>query len=364
MDRIIKSNNRDIRIDCAKMIATLLVVIGHSGFFDVDTNIIGLGLQMSNVIIDVSIVKKIFDVLVGVIYSCHMELFMVLSGMVYFICEYQHKYDDIRLFIENKFRRLILIYILITTCFNIPLALFAGYFGSKDILRHIVYYFIGFGKNHLWFLIALFIIQIVVKAIYNNNVLFRFTFTISIVLNIVVCKVTVIEFFYIDRVARYLFWFMLGIIIQRNIGLLEKVNVFEKKVLIFVMLVGWAGTYFVKIKFINNFISVFLTALAGVAFFVLVSDFISEHCPKVISNRIVSVISKNSFDIYIYGTPVNYIIFAMISVKYSCISPLVLNGIQSALFILLRVCLQITIPISMSAALHRIRRICVAFSDK
>ena len=355
MDRIIKSNNRDIRIDCAKMIATLLVVIGHSGFFDVDTNIVGLGLQMSNVIIDNSIIKNIFDALVGVIYSCHMELFMVLSGMAYYICENLHKYDDIRLFIKNKFRRLISVYILITVCYNIPFALFAGYFGSKDILRHIVYYFIGFGKNHLWFLIALFIIQLVVKAVYNNNKRFRLTFAISIILNIIVRMVNVIELFYIDRAATYLFWFMLGVIIQRNIGLLEKINVFKKMIINFTMLVAWTSAYIIKMKFINNYISMFLTTIAGVMFFLLVSDFISEHCPKVINNRIVSVIANNSFNIYIYGTPINYIIFAMISMKYSFTSPLVLNGIQSAFFILLRVCLQITIPIVISAALARIR---------
>lgn len=342
---------KDDSIEMGKVIAALLVVIGHSAFLSVETNIIGLGVDVSNIIIDSTLIKKIFDCIVGVIYSCHMELFMVLSGMVYHICTKNDKYNDIRKFVGNKFNRLVITYVLVSIMFSIPSGILCEYFGNPIDIKKIVLYLIGFGKNHLWFLITLFYIYLLVRLI-RKKMLLYIVCMFSVFANYFSRKIYAFEFLYIDRLMLYLMWFLVGVFIQERMCFWDKLGKTIRKIVIICILSGWTLFYCLS-RWSSVYIISLIATLFGVLFFLLLSRELVQGQHYVLSNYFYRLLEQNTFEIYLYGTPVNYLIFAIIGLFFNSHNPWILNNITSALFIIFRICCQIVLPLIIS---HIIRK--------
>ena len=348
----VKSFEKDNTIAIGKVIAAILVIIGHSGFLSVDTQIYGLGFDATSFIIDTSFIKRLFEVMVGLIYSCHMELFMALSGMVYCICEQKNKYKDIKLFVINKFKRLVIVYFIVSLLFCIPLGAMCGYFGKPIEWIKVFYYLLGFGKNHLWFLIALFYIFIIIRISKNNDLLKRIIFISSVIMNIIVNKVYITECFYIDKLMMYLIWFIIGIEIQKKIKIIDDLNKRDHLIGSMGFACFWSGFYLLE-KITESYIIDVLTSTSGVLFFIIFSNTIFKYYSNITDNKIFNIISNKTYDLYLYGTPINYIIFAILSNLYDDRHPLILNNIMSLVFIIIRICCQLVIPLGISLLLEK-----------
>ena len=128
-----KESNRIECLDIAKGIGIILVIMGHTGFLT--------------------------ETLKTYVFSFHMPLFFVISGMV--MCHKEDLLKERRSLFEKKARSLLvpyfwfsLIYIIIyIVTYNLGLT------SKEDFLQSVIYMFTFYGDSTLWFLPALLIAE-------------------------------------------------------------------------------------------------------------------------------------------------------------------------------------------------------------
>ncbi len=332
--------------DYLRSLATILVVLGHSAFYTITTNTPEIGIDFSQSIIDNTIIYRLYIIFGGLIYSCHMHVFMVLSGMIYAFSLGSGKYTNFKIFIKNKLKRLLIPYVLVSLLYNIPVLLISGYFNSNNLFYNIWLYLIGFGKNHLWFLITLVYIFFIVHIIYiiKNKMVFLVVYFFSVILCIFIDSgiIQLTELLYVDRLCLYLFWFMTGVIVHYFLQNKKSCITYDHVPRYFpwIMLVVWLlvyGGYRVS----KIYVLFFMARITGVIFFVLLSIFLSERKIKKIEHYNTKLCDL-SFDIYLYGVPLNYIVLvafvSIFPVPYS------MSWFSSGGLIILRIITQMLIP--------------------
>lgn len=351
-------------VEIIRVFATILVIIGHCTFYTISTAIPSMGCDYSTTIIDNSVTWQIANQIVQFIYIFHMPLFFALSGMVYAICIQQGKYTNYRRTINNKFRNLVLPYFAITTIYNIPIYWWAGYFDND--FGNVILYFIGFGENHLWFLIALFYCFLFTHYIhiYHSKYEIEIFITGGILLWLISKKMPYqLQCLYIDRLLRYYIWFISGYLIYyvKEHYLKERLFCFKfrnkdikirtsilKLVLILSIIMVTIGWYKNVVPLGGTILSLLIILLI----FAVSIDMNSARAERISSRTWVKVINKYSKHIFYYGVPMNYIIFGIV-IRRS--KPIVFSNFDSFLFISLRFLTQVFFPIIICTCVEYIR---------
>lgn len=341
-------DKKDNTIKLLRVIATLLVVIGHSNFYSISTNIRGLGYDASTYIVDYSRFWILSSYLVGIIYSCHMQLFFVISGYVFLLCLKKGKYKNFTVLTTAKFHRLIVPYIVVTVLYNIPILMYADYF-SHDA-RNIFLYFIGYGKNHLWYLVALFFIFLLVYGIrfalhrvniLNEKVILAVLFltTLLVYIQIECGIVNIPEFAYLDRMVKYLVWFLFGMILHeiKDTAFCKYFRVKLSWYGVIVLLVSWVALYLISLIGQSKLVAI-ITSFTGVLFFYEFCKCIATQTRISASCKLIDLIDKYSLEIYLYGVPLNYII---LTILIQLCGKIELNNVQSLLLFMLRFIIQL-----------------------
>lgn len=335
---------KDYTIKLLRVIATLLVILGHSNFYSISTSVSGLGYDISMSIVDHSKFWTLSSYFVGIIYSCHMQLFFVISGYVFSLCMKNKRYKNFSALATAKFHRLVVPYIVVTILYNTPILMYANYFSYN--IRNILLYFIGYGKNHLWYLIALFFIFLLVYALQtfqkrvsvsSGKNIFVITFLGALLIySLIDCRIIKItEFAYFDRVAKYFVWFLLGMILyEMNDTSNQYFNVKRRRCLAIILFFVWVVSYLIG----SNKIRSTITSFSGVLFFYVSCGYIEARYRIAESNKLLSLIDKYSLDIYLYGVPLNYLILAILAKMGGRIE---LNNVQSLLLFLFRFWIQL-----------------------
>lgn len=336
---------KDYTIKLLRVIATLLVVFGHSNFYLISTEIHGLGYDISMNIVDHSKFWTIASYLIGLIYTCHMQLFFAISGYVFSLCIANKKYKNYKELTIAKFCRLIIPYFFVTLLYNLPILLYANYFSHN--LQNVLLYFIGYGKNHLWYLVALFFVFLITYAFLNFMeklsafdqkisfiVVFLGALFICFLIECGIIKVT--EFMYLDRTLKYFVWFLFGMILRETYYFFDSWKFKEKQIRcsIVTLFFSWAVLY---LNCHNRLVSV-LTSFLGVLFFYESCFYIEMKYKIAESNKLIDLIDKYSFEIYLYGVPLNYLILTILVDIYDKVE---LNNVQSILLFLTRFFVQI-----------------------
>ena len=189
-----------------RVIATLLVVIGHSGYVTMMTEYGGI--QMWEY--DKPILQTFIDLGIRVIYSFHMPLFFALSGAL-FAHSTKSKPLSCRDLLKSKGKRLLMPYILCNFLWVIPLKLLSGYWNSsRSVVNDI---FVGQvllgGNNHLWYLWALFIITFI-AYIFRNNERIRLLIAVILYTAGAILDESNITVFAINRILLNYIWFECG----------------------------------------------------------------------------------------------------------------------------------------------------------
>jgi fucose 4-O-acetylase-like acetyltransferase len=178
--------NRLIFIDIARAICIILVVIGHY----VPDNSPNWYLILNNII-----------------YSFHMPLFMFVSGYVYSAIQKPVAYKD---FVFNKFKRLIVPYLFVST-----VIIFIKFLTAKNMYLenpislssfYEIFYLPSAGF-FLWFIYVLFLIFLIIPFINTSSKLNIFLI-ISFILLLIPINFT--NLFCIAQLKRNLFYFVLG----------------------------------------------------------------------------------------------------------------------------------------------------------
>lgn len=352
-----KDVRRIAEYDIIRVILTLLVVLGHSLYITIATKYGGIDYLtlMNESGISAPIMYKLLSLGVEFIYSFHMQAYIALSGVVFAI-QMRKLNPDI---LKKKAKRLLVPYVMVGLLYSVPLKLIAGYYNNSENVAYDVLVGQMFcqGNNYLWFCVTLFLICVFIYLLetkVKGHEYIKLMVMLVLCLMPSFCKINIV-----NNVLRYLFWFYIGYCFQK----------FE-----------WHN----KIKFSSNKIkdcavSVLLTfALFAVKFLLpkfseiddlkILSCMLSllgcislyKICLSVVDCRftkssIYQKILNNSYEIYLYSDPLNYVILALI--YFMCGIDVFASNLFYLLMFVVRFVVTIIIAIGISKLLKESKKI-------
>lgn len=329
-----------------RVIATLLVVIGHSGYISMLTEYGGIQMWEYNK----PILQTLIDLGVRVIYSFHMPLFFALSGAL-FAHSIKTKPLSYKNLLKSKGRRLLLPYILCNLLWVIPVKLISGYWsGSESIVEDILVgqVFLG-GNNHLWYLWALFVITCVAYIFRNNERMRLLIAVIMFVVGVVLDKSN-ITLFAINRILFNYIWFECGMLYAKyreNIIDYANKKKFRNLMVSIVVYIVILSIYLVLAK--GNRYAYALVNISGVVASVVISISLMGSC--FVKSKLYTTVLKHSMFIYLLSDTINYPILAVI--KATNCRFLIETNIGAMLLFVFRIIFTIGISIVLENVISR-----------
>lgn len=291
--------------DWLRLIATVLVVIGHSRYIGMDATNGGVRYIMPEFTNPAfySYIVSFFGLMVSYIYSFHMPLFFFLSGSVLRLKPLK-SFDG---FCKDKVKRLIVPYFLVGLFFMLPVKYFASFYTNEGL--HLAYrnFYNGSDSGHLWFLTALFWCMVVFVALVKVCERLQVK---SEVLLLFICmmiqmsaKLLPFDVLALKQGMGYIGWFALGYLFER---------IRTDK------LVDWAAWCKVAAFFITGVLFVLNIKVgifddnSNIICGCLFAYFTAEVCGiwfKGLENTgIYKVVIRNLFAIYLFHDPLEYVI--------------------------------------------------------
>lgn len=318
-----KIQRRNIEVyDLIRIVATLLVVVGHGG-------ILAWGLK-SGVISPYSefeassLVAYIAATVKKIIYCFHMPLFVCLSGAIFGI---SNKPKNIK-WIKKRAWRLLMPYFFVASFILIPVRIFVGYYDHSFNLLHILFrdVFLSYDVNYLWFLPMLFSLDLIFCVIQRVEILDKKTSQLGLLLLLLGIsagqfKIGVLPF-QLHKTLEYMFWFYLGILMERNRNKWENVKLRHAIGLVVGFFVS-ALIYFQLEAVLNDgaieHYRVFIVPVKMLIYYVM--EFLGVVSTFLISARIGKGkafekcrIEIYSFDIYLLHVPIMMVVRKIIYV--------------------------------------------------
>lgn len=313
--------------------AILVVVLGHSMIIYSDNWSI---FQARNQSVFFSIVKKYIDIF-------QMPLFIFVSGYVYsFVKLERHKYKDFIPFLKNKFKRLIIPFVCVAVFYVLPirkLVHYEPYEGQSFLTFLFENVLLGKDTGHLWYLPTIFFIFLIFYLI-ENRVLRKSPYLINLlVLGILSCVCSLLpDILYIKFVTQYLLFFYLGYLIRDLLKDRERKK--ERTNITYVLIMILFLLQFVGLVF-NNLLSEYASqpvysliitvgqrvgSVCSILFFYFLFVKINDVFPRLSENKYINFVDKESFPIYLFHSPIIYIMLFFLADKD--INPFVLISIN------------------------------------
>lgn len=303
--------------DILRVMATLLVVIGHCTYYKISTEYGGC--DYSYLVMDESIVFKVVSEWTSFIYIFHMPLFIALSGALFAKSLTRGHYTSFKEVVNKKAKRLIIPFIVVTLFYAVPIKFLSGYFNeSTNVFRDIfIGQFLIQGSTHLWYLLTLFLVFIVVY-LWLKNINLDFTycsifredilkqmggFVFFALLSMISGKIHIYCLFY---VCQYTFWFYVGMLFERHRMFFEN-NFFNVKKILLLDVVLYAiykiiGHIAMTLPMMIIFKIMLCLTVYRLSYLATMSN--------IMNYKIFSILRRNSLGIYLYSDPVNYFILA------------------------------------------------------
>lgn len=277
---------KNIKLINLRAMAILLVVFGHSIIlYCPDWGVY----QTDNKVLFLQVIKNFINII-------QMPIFFSISGYLFY--QSINKKRTLKQFTLNKFKRLIIPMIFIGIFYMIPIRCLIKYppYNNLNIHQILMLFIEGKELGHLWYLIILFIIFIIaylfMKNIKNNNI-FKdlIIFLLLIILQVVQQKVYINT--YINLVMSNFLYFYTGILLNKY----EKKLYINKLIDILLLMTSFVLVPIFNNQYYNLFCSIISIGL----------------CYKLMPNKtnnIIEIVSKNSFGIYLFHSPLVYITYS------------------------------------------------------
>lgn len=331
-----------VEYDIIRVLALLLVVVGHCDFIK------SHGVDVSNIISENLITYEMFEDNVRAwIYSFHMPLFIMMSGAMYAIV--RSKYTNFE-YIKNRFKRLIVPYLVCGTLFAFPIKYISGYFiGDSIIKAYIKSVLTASMPGHLWFLWVLFVVSILMCACLDSFAYRKMgggTFLlIFLIVNIVSPKGE--YYFQIYRILEYPFYYLLGYYFEGtgvrsrlfNISKSRKAALAATLFAASILLIIASNNLLITNRLICNCYSI-VQAITGTMFIFVVSSLVADNWTR---KTVLKKLLDNSFSIYLYHEPLQFAllyVFATLGLL-QCFN----NETGYMLLIIVRLIVGIVVPV-------------------
>ena len=296
---------KNLKIVNIRAIAIIIVVFGHSII------LYSPSWGMYNTVNKV----YLFEILKQIINVVQMPIFFSLSGYLFY--KTISKDNNFLNFLKLKFNRLILPFIFTAIFWMIPMKKIINYSHYNDIGMFEILKFVLTGKDagHLWYLPTLFLIFLIMyflclflkkRSFFEDLLIFILLLLISIISNNLNTNI------YISSALFYSIYFYFGFCLFKYEDYIMNIN---KKIisllLVFLM--------FIPI-FINNlYLNYIITMIIILSLYIIVPNK---------TNKYISSISKNSFGIYLFHSPLVYITYSY----FANANPLIVVFINFVIF--------------------------------
>lgn len=279
--------------DVAKVLLTLLVVFAHASRMYDD----GVYTPTTS--------SSSLRVLTVIIYSFHMPAFFLLSGCIFGYQIDNGNYKNHWLFLSNKFRNLVIPYLLIGLFFVAPTMVLLGL--TEDSFTQYIWRGIILCKNnrHLWYIISLFgILALTIplrrlllsKNIWCGIILLSISFFFSI-------KNISPERFQVWSIINYFPFFLCGVYLNRY---WEYIFTKSNRVWIIVCFISCVLLLTLRVFAFNRFLYYVFAAAGCCALFCFVS-----LLPATVGQwKLVRTLLRCSYGIYLIHPMLIYLIFA------------------------------------------------------
>lgn len=307
---------REVRIpqyDVLRVIATLLVVISHGHYHAFQTGFGGI--DYSALMVGGDLSWKLIRVITEFINSFTMPTFMALGGALFYRSMERGKFQTLGKLAVDKAKRLLIPFLVVSVLYSFPLKLVTGYFsGSDNVLRDFLLgQLLIQGNTHLWYLIAMFIDFLIC---YVLEVYIKVPRLVKLaVLAVVSVTVWNFQIYLVAYPLRYMVWFYAGYCFESQ---RERIGGFAGS--------GWgilgcvaAGVVYFGVRSLLDGVGIsgVLRTLSmrllvpGIAASSLYALSCGLARTKALSSKLFRCLSRNTFGIYLYSDPVNYVILYM-----------------------------------------------------
>ncbi|VYU05035.1 acyltransferase family protein [Clostridium butyricum] len=292
-----------------KYIALMLVIIGHS------TNV-----YRENWVFQSDIHSNFFKWISIYVNSFHMQIFIFISGSVYCYCKkYKYAYNNFKILILNKFKRLMIPYIIIGALYVIPIGIIIGIQTYQDGYQSsLINLLLGYESGHLWFLMMSFILLVVFfqleKFFIEKNkciiiCLFFFVF------QLLYSKLP--RIFLINKAMFYMIFFYSGYILFLKYELISKIQFkLNSGKIIIISFLGIntllaAKEIIPSIPIISSIIDIFISDIIGMLGVIQMYSVVLYFKKIRLNPKIkytIKYINKYNFQIYLLHEPIIFII--------------------------------------------------------
>lgn len=237
-------------------------------------------------------------------------------------------------FVKNKFVRLLIPYFSIAIIYVIPIRLLTKYSGYQNksyielIVQNVV---LGKDIGHLWFLPTLFLIFILFYLFEKHIRKLPSTLGIWFFISLSIISGFMPTIFFIQRALSYSLYFYIGYKVRELVQ--KRENIGNKTILVGLFILQFIGFGFSIITRNQNLI-IFngldllfdkLASLSSVLFYYLLFNKLSTKKAALTENKIIKLIDKESFQIYLFHSPLIYIVLYNIQ-NYKITPFLVVTG--------------------------------------
>lgn len=301
--------------DWVRVIAIILVVIGHGSYLSISTILGGVNYELPSTLN--GHYNDFFCTTIRNIgswaYQFHMPIFFLLSGAVAAISNLE-KFDTM---FEKKIKRLLVPYYVYGLLFMLPIKYCMGFYGTDNI-KKVARSFLGISEcGHLWFLPVLFwcfvFSYLLFKTVGKKSIYLVFV----IVFILWRCTPDIENGYYgLTMTIDYLPWFVIGYIFEKN-RQKHKTDLSIQSILMrigILSVIVWAMSG-ALIK-PDDFISVLVKSYWVYCIAYLGSSLFGKG-GKI--EKTIKIISRNSIYIYIFHDPLEYVVLKA-AFKYDWLS--------------------------------------------
>ncbi len=305
---------RILLYDTLKLLAILLVIIGHTTYINIKVKY-GFGAYFEPEYY--SDFYKMMLKIVQFIYQFHMPLFIFISGALFYkeINKENFSFENL---LNKKIKSLLIPYLAYGILYTIMVKLIAGYY-SFDNLPYVVIYEVLLGQNttqHIWFLPTLFFITIMFYVVYITLKKDKKLLTIFfIIMSLFMLQINV-TFPGVKYFTKLFLFFGLGCFFEDIRVKFEKFS-YKREIVLFIIC---SALSLILYKILINIKSIFVKDIIDILFIIIaifVCIIISIMITKIKRIRNCNLYKKildYSFEIYVLGDPINYIILQLITI--------------------------------------------------
>ncbi len=220
-------------------------------------------------------------------------------------------------FLKKKAKRLLIPFLSVTIFLSIPLKYCSGYWDNSTHIWSDIFLgqFLLMGNSHLWFVVSLFIISVVFYFVHqlkwDKGIIY---WPLVIIISILGKQMAyTFNFFGMAGAMKNYLFFNLGFY------LFEKIRKFE--ISFIKTALSWIGMialfmsqrfFSFNIPYLNIFIY-YMTALWGCFNMVALCKLL-QKIPLIANSPIFRSLNKNSYDLYLYSDPFNYVMIFIFSI--------------------------------------------------